>query len=133
MIIHEVLVDRHRVAPAGERRDDQLAIRLTGTGARRTGRRPPARVGGHLGRNGRIWPREVGGHLRSNGRICRPFAPAATPAHTNPRRAEVAADRFSAHTRRRLDAPEGPAQAPQRQNLLLLLFVQDVAHPGEGP
>src|SRR5439155_13282288 len=44
------------------------------------------------------------------------------------RRAQVLARRLAAHSRRRLDSPQRPIEAPQGQNLLLLLFAQDV-HP----
>ena len=44
---------------------------------------------------------------------------------------QVGARRLAPHTRGQLDAPERPAQPPQRQYLLFLLFVQDV-HPGGG-
>ena len=74
----------------------------------------------------------VGGHLPGNGRFCRPFARAPAAAHRQPRRAQVAGGGFAAHGRGLGDSADRPAQTPQRQNLLLLLVVQDVAHPGQG-
>jgi hypothetical protein len=41
---------------------------------------------------------------------------------------QIAADRFAANTGGLLDAPQRPAQSPQRHNLMLLVVAQDVAH-----
>ena len=43
-----------------------------------------------------------------------------------------AARRLPADRRRLLDPPQRPAETAQRQDLLLLLVAQDVAHPGAG-
>ena len=75
MVIDQVLPDRHRIAPAAERLDDQLAIRLAGTGAGRTAGRGP-RPGG------------VGGHLGGNGRFSLLFPWSPTAADCDPRRAQ---------------------------------------------
>jgi hypothetical protein len=57
--------------------------------------------------------------------------PAATP-HGDAGGFQIAADRLTPDAGRFLDARERPAQSPQRQDLMLCVVVQDVAHPGEG-
>jgi hypothetical protein len=47
-------------------------------------------------------------------------------------RLQISADRLASDTRGVLDPRRCPAQATERTDLLLLLVVQDVAHPGEG-
>ncbi len=54
-------------------------------------------------------------------------------AHRDPRGEQIAASRRAVHTGRLRDPPHRPAQAAESKNLLLLLMIQDVAHPGEGP
>jgi hypothetical protein len=58
------------------------------------------------------------------------------PTDRDAGRLEIATDGLAAHVRRPLDAPERPAQSPQRDHLLLFGFVQDIAHrhipPPEG-
>ena len=54
-------------------------------------------------------------------------------AHRNAGRFQIAAGRLPTDAGGRLDPPKRPAQAPQRDDLLLFLVVQDVAHAGEGP
>ena len=68
VVIDQVLPDGHGVAPAAQRLDDQLAVGLARTRARRAAR--PRRVGGYLLPGGRFWVGGVGGHLRGNGRFC---------------------------------------------------------------
>ena len=68
-----------------------------------------------------------------NGRFCRPFAWPPAAAHRDPGGPQVAADRHAVDAGRRGDPPHRPAQAAEAKNLLLLLLIQDVAHPGEGP
>ena len=75
----------------------------------------------------------VGGHLHG---ICRFWFDSldvrATP-HRDARGLQVAADRLSPDAGGLLDARKGPAQAPQRTDLLLLfLVVQDIPHAGDG-
>ena len=112
--LHEVLPDRHRVAPQFQGCFDLLAVRRTRARRRRATRR------------------RVGGHLPGNGRLCRPFARAATAPHRQPRPSQVPRGRFAADVGRVRDPADGPTQTAQGQNLLLLLVVQDVAHPDEG-
>jgi len=40
----------------------------------------------------------------------------------------MCACRFSAHTRSLLDAPKRPAELSERDYLLFLFFIQDIAH-----
>ena len=126
VVVDEVLRNRHRVPPATQGLDDELAIRLAGAGARRTARRS-LRVGGG-----------VGGHLRRGGRIWRPhfrwvwwrphLGPAPGAVHGDPGRLQVRARRLAADVRGFFDAPERPAGSPQREDLLLCVFPQDVDH-----
>jgi hypothetical protein len=142
--IDQVLPDRHRVAATPERIDDELSIGLARARARRAARlRDRARVGGRLAPGGRFWPIRVGGHLAGNCRFwCRvgghlrcggrfwgpnPRASAST-ADRNTGRFQIVASRFPPDPGGGFDAPKRPAQSPQRQDLLLLLIVQDVAH-----
>jgi hypothetical protein len=144
VIVDEVLPDRHGVATSAERLADQLSIRLARARTRRTARTlTRSRVGGHLrpggrfrlarlgGRrlgNGRIYATRVGGHRGSgNGRFRPRCAPAAA-RHHDARGLEIAADRFAPDTGRPLDAPQRPAQSPQRHNLVVFVVSQDVAH-----
>jgi hypothetical protein len=76
--------------------------------------------------------RTRGGHLRRDGRFWRPRLRLTTPApdgHAGG--SQIAADRLATDAGGFFDAPERPAQAPERQNLLLLLVIQDVAHANE--
>ena len=129
LVVDQVLPDGHGVAPAAQRLDHQLAIRLAGARPRRSARRGEAQVGGHLRRGGRFWERRVGGHPRRGGRFWRPVArPAAPPAHRDRGGLQIAAGRLPADARRRFDASQRPAESPQRQDLLSCVFAQDVAH-----
>ena len=128
-LLHEVLPDRHRVAPQFQGCFDLLAVRRTRARRRRATRR---RVGGHLRLGNCRFCGWVGGHLPGNGRFCRPFARAATAPHRQPRPSQVPRGRFAADVGRVRDPADGPTQTAQGQNLLLLLVVQDVAHPDEG-
>jgi hypothetical protein len=58
--------------------------------------------------------------------------PTATATHSHPGRLEVGAGGLPTDGGGLLDAPQRPAQSPKRQNLLLLVVAQDVAHPGAG-
>ena len=75
---------------------------------------------------------KVGGHLV--GRFCRrspsPTARAVAPAI--PAAFRYAAGRFAANAGLLLDAPQRPAQPPQRDDLLFLFFAQDIAHVDGG-
>ena len=131
--VDEVLPDGHRVAPAPERLDDHLAVRLAGArlraaaGPRGPGRR--RRVGGHL--IGRFC-RRVGGH--PVGRFWDgPPAPAAGRPDGDPGGFQVRARRLPADAGRLLDPTERPPQPPQHQHLVSLRVAQDVGHPGDEP
>src|SRR5437879_2399539 len=132
--VDEVLPDRHRVAPAGERRRDQLPVRLARAGGGTAPGARQGRRGGRVGRHpdpvGRICRRPragVGRHL--NGRFWR-LAPPARRTDHDARRPEVGARRLAANTRCLFNAPERPPQPAQRDHLLSFLGTQDVAHPG---
>jgi hypothetical protein len=71
VIVDEVLPDRHGIAAAAERIDDQLSIRLARARTRRAIRvRDRRRVGGHLRLGGRFRLTSVGRYLDGNGWIC---------------------------------------------------------------
>ena len=132
VVIDQMLPDGHRVAPAAERLDDQLAVGLARARLRRSPGRVSARGAGfsHV-RAGRGCRRWVGGHRRRNGRSCRTSGrPAVAPDH-HARGLQIAADRLAPDPGRSLDALERPAEAPQRQDLLSFLFGQDVARAGQ--
>ena len=132
VILDEILLDGHRIAAAGQRLVNQLAIGLAGARTRRsTGPRRQPRVGGHLARGGRLC-RRVGGHLPGNCRFWWTFAWPTAAADGNPRRAQVLADRDAMHARRAADARQRPPQATERENFLLFVWLQDVAHGREG-
>ena len=132
VVIDQVLPDGHRIAPAAERLDDQLAVGLARARLRRSSGRVSARGAGFTrARAGRGCRRWVGGHRRRNGRSCRTSGrPAAAPDH-HARGLQIAADRLAPDPGRSLDASQRPAEAPQRQDLLSFLFGQDVAHAGQ--
>ena len=69
----------------------------------------------------------VGGHLV--GRFCRrsPSPPAWRP-HRDPGRSQISRRRFPTDAGALLNAPQRPSQPPQRDDLLFLFFVQDIAH-----
>ena len=54
--------------------------------------------------------------------------PSTRWSHRDPGCFQVCARRFPAHTRGLLDAPQGPSEPPQCDDLLFLLFAQDIAH-----
>jgi hypothetical protein len=120
---------RPRPRPAKKRRDgcgDDLAVDLAGARAGSPSRR---RGGGHRRLDDRFCP-EVGGHLGwKNCRVCRPFARTAAPTHRNPGRAQVRAGRNAMDDGSRCDPAQCPTQAPECSDVVLLLLVQDIAHP----
>ena len=71
----------------------------------------------------RKWPvltAGVGGHLRRGGRFWRPDPRASAPAaHGNAGRFQILAGRLPPDAGRLFDAPQRPAQSPQRHDLLL--------------
>ena len=108
---------------------------------RRSRWRPPRsrpflrrRVGGHPLRGGRFCRARVGGHPSRGGRFWRPLRePPPRPAHRDPGRAQIRARRFPTNSGLFLDPPQRPPQSPQRQDLIFLLVIQNVGHPGGGP
>src|SRR5260221_14676818 len=52
--------------------------------------------------------------------------------HRDPGGFQVATDRLATDRERLLDAPKRPSEPSERQNLLLLVVVQDVAHDSDG-
>ena len=107
-LVDEVLPDRHRIAPQGQRRHHALAMR--GTRART----------------------RVGGHLRRNGRFCPSFAGPPAAAHRHVGGLQVLTGRLATDADLTLNAPQRPAQAAQRDDLLLAMCVQDVPHAHAG-
>src|SRR6266853_3940826 len=98
-------------------------------------RKKGRKVGGHLiGRfchgqsvRARNLDSRVGGHLV--GRFCRrPPSPCTWWSHRNPGCFQVRACCLSTYTCSLLDAPQGPSELPQCDDLLFLLFAQDIAH-----
>ncbi len=67
----------------------------------------------------------VGGTLTARGRIR--ALPLTSMQKPNGRFSQVGAGRLPADPGGRFDASERPPQAPQRDDLLLLLIVQDIA------
>ena len=81
------------------------------------------------------WPvlpaTRVGGHLI--GRFCRsPPPPAAGRPDGDARRLQVCPGRFAADAGFFLNSPQRPAQPAQRDDLLLFLVAQDIAHVDGG-
>jgi hypothetical protein len=81
-------------------------------------------IGNH--RNGRFFRTRVGDHFV--GRFCRSPPPTTGRTHGNPGGFQVDAGGFATDAGRLLDLPQRPPQSSQSQNLLFLLFVQDIAH-----
>jgi hypothetical protein len=112
-------MDRGRVAPR------QTSRRPGASSCRGRACRPSARR--RLG-NGRIDATRVGGHReRGNGRF-RPGCATAAARHHDAHGLQIAADRFAPDAGRPFDAPQRPAQSPQRQDLVVFVVSQDVAH-----
>ena len=71
----------------------------------------------------------VGGHLSSgNGRFCRLLAGTAWFSQWNPGVAQVAGRCVAVNPGIAFDSAQWPAEAAQRDYLVLLFFVQDIAH-----
>ena len=60
-----------------------------------------------------------------------PAVPCTWWSHRNPGCFQVRACCLSTHTGGLLDAPQGPSELPQCDDLLFLLFAQDIAHVTE--
>ena len=74
---------------------------------------------------------QVGGHLI--GRFCRcPPPPTSRSPNGDSGGVEVSSRRLPPNACFLLDAPQRPAQPPQRDDLLSLLFAQDIAHVDGG-
>jgi len=127
MAVHQVLEDGRGVAAFGQMRLDELTVRFAGAGRGapagprfRRDHCPPGRVRA-----------KVGGHLY--GRFCFLAAPTTRRSHGDARRSQIPRRRFAPNVRGLLDTPQRPPQLPQRDNLLFLLFAQDIAHVTEAP
>ena len=89
-----------------------------------------AKVGGHL--YGRFWT----GLCRLRGSVVTSLAgfagagcaPAARRPDGDARRLQISGRRLPANAGLLLDSPQRPAQPAQRDDLLFLFFVQDIAH-----
>src|SRR6185369_5026424 len=110
-----------------------------GSQALLVGQRPGSGTGAESGDTvGRFWPSSAsapvdrsGGHLI--GRFCRcPPSPAAGSSNGDSGGLEVSSRRLPPNACFLLDAPQRPAQPPQRDDLLSLLFAQDIAHVDGG-
>ena len=55
-------------------------------------------------------------------------SPATWTAHGDASRLQIGAGGLTAHTGLLLDAPQRPSEPPKDYDLLLFLFVQDIAH-----
>jgi hypothetical protein len=151
--VHQILPDGHGVAATGEPEFDQVpvgrasACRRAAAGLRFghcgcTGGQLSAKVGDHLigrfcggrlggGLTGRFCRRRVGDHLV--GRFCRRLpSPTAGWAKGDPGGFQIGGRRFATNACLSLDSPQRPAQPPKGDDLLFLLFVQDVTHIAEG-
>src|ERR1019366_2809692 len=60
------------------------------------------------------------------------FADEGTRGQVDPSLSQIGGRRFPADARGLLNAPQRPSQPPQRDDLLFLLLVQDVAHIDAG-
>ena len=60
------------------------------------------------------------------------IAPSTPTAHGNASRFQILAGRFPADAGGLLDAPQRPAESPERHDLLPSMLVQDVAHDRDG-
>src|SRR6185437_1909105 len=123
VIIDEVLPDRHRIATAAHRLEDQRAIRLARARARRA-------AGWR-----RAWGRGVGGHLHRGGRIWRwPHGrPSAGAPHRDAGRPQIGARRLAADARCRFDAAQRPPEAAEREDCCRLDSLKTLLMSGEGP
>src|SRR5262249_50860064 len=70
--------------------------------------------------------------LSRNCRFWRTFAWAPTSADPDAGGAQIFAHRHAMHAGRTPNALQRPSQATKREDLLLFVWLQDVAHLGEG-
>jgi hypothetical protein len=103
--VHQVLPDRHGVAPFGKRAFDDLPIGFAST-RRRTSPRP------RVHRHGLVSSFRVGGHLY--GRFYR--IPAPWRAHRDSHTPEICPGGFAANVRGSLNARQRPPQPSQRRD-----------------
>jgi len=123
--IDQILPDRHRVAAARKRQLDYFEVGFARAGGWAAIRPRFRRDHFFAGR-----PRaKVGGHLV--GRFCHPATPAARWPYRDSCRFQISGGSLAPDVDRSLDAPQRPAQLPQRNDLLFLLFAQDI-HSTEG-
>ena len=135
--VHQVLIDGLGVSSLAQRQFDEVEVGLAGTARRAApGQRDRRRVGGHRwpvlagARRPRRWTRSGDTSLAGFAGARRPQPPGARMA--TPAALEVSSRRFPANACFLLDAPQRPAQPPQRDDLLSLLFAQDIAHVDGG-
>src|SRR5579872_1722144 len=74
------------------------------------------------------WNGPVQSLVEAGDRFCRSAPPLAWRSKGNPGGFQVRGRRFPPYTGGSLDAPERPSQSPQRDDLLFVLFAQDVTH-----
>jgi hypothetical protein len=121
--VHQVLPDRHGVATTRQSQLDRFAVGLAS-----------ASRGTAAGRRRGLWRRrtrrlraKVGGHLY--GRFCRwSPSPPSRRSHRDAGRFQISGRSLPANPGGPLNAPQRPSQPPQRDDLLLLFFAQDIAH-----
>jgi len=130
VLVHQLLPDGHGVAAMRQGHFDEIAPGLAGTGGWTVGGFRPNRAGGHLAGIGRFCGLRAGGHLV--GRFCFPPAPAAGCPYGNARSLQISGCGLPANAGGLLNPTQRPAQLAQRDDLFLLLFVQDIAHADGG-
>ena len=125
--VHQILPDGHGVAATGEPEFDQVPV-----GRASACRRAASGLRfGHCGCTGGQLSAKVGDHLI--GRFCRRLpSPTAGWAKGDPGGFQIGGRRFATNAGVPLDSPQRPAQPPKGDDLLFLLFVQDVTHIAEG-
>ncbi len=87
-----------------------------------------------MGPQGRQAFTQIRGTERERGgdTVLMPALPTALLAHRDPGRLQIGTCRFPTDRGGLLDTPQRSPQSPQRQNLLLFVVAQDVAHGGNG-
>ena len=84
--------------------------------------------GNRSGNAGCDLPTSSGVANHSIGRFCRSTPPPTCCTHRDPSGFQICPCCFSTHTRSLLDAPKRPAELSERDYLLFLFFIQDIAH-----
>ena len=124
MFIHQFLPDRHGIAAGRETLFNQFAV---GSQALAAARESVVTSLAGFGLSG-----GSGSAVHPIARFCRrSFAPSPWWTNRNPCGFQVACRSLTPDPCRFLDAPQRPAQLAQRDDLLSLLFVQEIAHLAE--